>query len=527
MSTRFALSTRSKIAALLIPLALWLVSIAPGVRAQEAAPAAAGPAAEVGLARRVVEHRLKNGIELLLVERHQAPVVATSIAFRVGGVNELPGSTGLAHLYEHMAFKGTRTIGTKNFKAESKVLAEMDRVSGEWRAERAKGTRADPERLASFAKRFSELERQSGEYVVNNEVAEIYQRNGAVGFNASTGKDMTRYVVSLPANRLELWAAMESDRMANPVLREFYKEKDVVLEERRLRYEDSPMGRLYEAFIAAAFTAHPYRMPVIGWTADLEGLSRPQTEAFFRAHYGPGNAVITIVGDIDTPSTIRMVEKYFGKIPAQPPSPPVEIIEPPSMGERRIEVEFDAEPVLMIGYHKPAMDHVDDAVFDTINALLSDGRTSRFYRSLVKEKRMAQSVSANTGVPGARYPHLFTIQATPRSPHTAAELENAIDEEINRLKTEPVGSEELQKILNQIDAGLIRSLESNSGLASQLGYFQTVAGDWRYLLENRERVARVTPQDVMRVAREYFNKTNRVVATLVRTGSIESREGEP
>jgi len=474
---------------------------------------------EAGLAERVVEHRLPNGLHLLMVERHQTPVVSCTIAYKVGGVNERPGITGVAHLYEHLAFKGTRSLGTKDYRRESVILQQMDRAWSGLRKERNKGPNADRDKLAAHQKRLQDLERESEKYVIPNEIGQIYEQNGAVGLNATTGKDLTRYVVSLPANRLELWAAIESDRMAHAVLREFYKEKNVVLEERRLRYENSPSGRLYEAFLSAAFSAHPYGMPVIGWTSDLEALSRAQTEAFFRTYYGPGNAVIAIVGDIDPPETIRLVERYFGTIPAQPPPPAVVTIEPGQAGERRVEVEFEAEPAVLIGYHRPALDHPDDAVFDVIDSLLSGGRSSRLYKTLVTEKQLAVNASTSTGVPGARYPNLFMIQATPRAPHTPGELETAIDAELDRLKTDPAQPRELQKVLNNLDADLIRSLDSNSGLASQLSYFQAVAGTWRYLLENRERIARVTAEDVSRVARQYFVKGNRVVATLVKKGN--------
>lgn len=451
-----------------------------------------------------------------MVERHEAPVVSCMIVFKVGGVNERPGITGVAHLYEHMAFKGTRTLGTKNYPKESVVLKRLDQAWSDLRAEQDKGSQADRNRLVEDEKRFRDLEQQSETFVVPNEIGEIYDRNGAVGLNATTGKDLTRYVVSLPSNRLELWAAIESDRMANTVLREFYKEKSVVLEERRLRYDNSPSGRLYEAFLAAAFTAHPYGMPVIGWTSDVEDLSRSQTEAFFRTYYEPGNAVIAIVGDIDPAATIRLVQKYFGSIPAQPRPPGVVTVEPEQDGERRVEVEYDAEPAVLIGYHRPAFVSPDDPVFDVIDSLLSDGRSSRLYKALVKEKQLAVSVGTSADVPGVRYPNLFVIQAIPRAPHTAGEVESAVYTELDRLKNEPVEARELQKVLNNLDAALLRTLDSNSGLASELSSAQALAGTWRYVLENRRRIANVKAEDVMRVARQYFVKGNRVVATLVK-----------
>jgi len=483
-------------------------------------------AAAPGLEERVVEHHLANGLTLLLMERHQAPIVAVNLTYKVGGVQEHNGITGVAHLYEHMAFKGSRTIGVTDADKERPVLEELDRLAEAITAEKAKGPAADQARLTDLHRQFAAVEAKADTFVVPSELATLYQRHGGVGLNATTGKDMTRYFLSFPSNRLPLWAAVESDRMANGVLREFYKEKNVVLEERRQRTDNSPGGRLSEAFTAAAFEAHPYGLPVIGWPSDLDALGRAQTEAFFRTYYGPANAVLAIVGDINSKDVIALVEQTFGRIPPRPPSPPVVTTEPASPGERRAEVEYAAEPQILIGFHKPGTSHPDDEVFDVIEALLSDGRTSRLHKRLVQEKQLATTVSAFSDYPGAKYPNLFVVGATPRAPHTAAEVEQAVYEELDRLKKEPVAPRELEKILNQIDAGQVRALRSNSGMASQLGYFQAVNGDWREVVKRRDRIAKVGPEDIRRVAARYFTKNNRVVATLVRPVKQET-ESKP
>ena len=473
-------------------------------------------ASAANLEERVVEHRLANGLTLLLMERHQAPIVAVNLTYKVGGVYEHNGITGVAHLYEHMAFKGTRTIGVTDAEKEKPVLEELDRLAEAVMAEKLKGPAADQTRLAALRKRFTEVEAQAQQFVVPAELATLYQRNGGVGLNATTGKDVTRYFLSFPANRLPLWAAVESDRMANGVLREFYKEKKVVLEERRQSTDNSSNGRLHEAFAAAAFLAHPYGQPVIGWPSDLEALSRTQTEAFFQTYYGPVNAVLAVVGDIKPKEVIALVENTFGRIPARPPAPPVLTEEPPYSGERRVEVEFSAEPQLLIGYHKPSASHPDDDVFDVLESLLSEGRTSRLYKRLVQEKQLALNISAFSDYPGAQYPNLFVISAAPRAPHTTTEIEQAVYEELDRLKREPVSPHELQKILNQVDAAQVRALRSNSGMASRLAYFQAISEDWRETFKRRDRIAKVTPDDIRRVAAQYFTKSNRVVATLVK-----------
>jgi predicted Zn-dependent peptidase len=482
-------------------------------------------AGSFGLADRVIEQKLANGLTVLMVERHQTPVVSLNMTFGVGGVNEQVGQTGLAHLYEHMAFKGTRTVGTKNYEKERPVLEELFRVGNELEQRQRELARKSQERPANsedqaaieeLQKRFNELQDNAGQFVAGNEMALLYQRHGGVGLNAATGKDLTRYMINLPANRLPLWAALEADRMAHPVLREFYKERGVVMEERRLRNDDSPSGLLFETFTSAAFRAHPYGIPTIGWESDILSLTPADTEAFFKTYYGPGNATIAIVGDINPKDVLSLIEQTFGMIPATPSQPPIVTVEPAQRGERRVEVEFNAEPSLVIGFHKPALGHPDDYVFDVIDAVLSDGVTSRLYTNLVREKRIAASVNSDSNYPGVRSPNLFVLNATPLAPHTTAEVEAAIYAEIERLKTEPVSAKELEKVLNNLDADLVRALRSNGGLASQLALYQTVAGDWRYVLKARDKIAAVTPEDIQRVAHDYFTKSNRTVATLVK-----------
>lgn len=245
-------------------------------------------------------------------------------------------------------------------------------------------------------------------------------------------------------------------------------------------------------------------------------LTPAATEAFFKTYYGPNNATVAIVGDINPKEVIALIEQTFGKIPAAPPIPELVTVEPPQRGERRVEIEFDAEPAVAIGYHKPTIGHPDDFVFDVIDAVLTEGVTSRLYGRLVREKRVAASVLSDTNYPGVRGPNLFVIAATPLAPHTAAEVEAAIYEELERLKTEPISAKEFERVLNGLDADLVRSLRSNSGLASQLAFYQTVAGGWRYVLAARDRIAAVTPADVQRVASQYLVKSNRTVGVLVK-----------
>ena len=468
-----------------------------------------------GLADKVQEYTLKNGMKLLMVPRHTSPTVAAWIRFKVGSVDERSDERGLAHLLEHMLFKGTRTLGTRDYAAEKPLLAEIETTAQQLMAEQIKREHADQAEVARLTRKLNGLEKEAGKYVVKEEFADIYARNGGSGYNAFTSKDGTTYIINLPSNKMELWAAIESDRMKNAVLREFYTEMKVVKEERRRSYDAEPEGKLWETFIADAFNAHPNGQPTIGWMSDINNLTRTKAERFLHKYYAPNNAIMAIVGDIDPVQTIALVEKYFGAIPPGTPIPEIAVEEPPQAGEKRTEVIGDAEPELMIGFHKPTLPAPDDYVFDVIDMLLTNGRTSRLYKKLVQQKQLATSVSAFSA-PGSRYPNLFIISASPRAPHTVSEVEGAIYEELERLKTEPMTDRELQQILNHLELEESTQMASNGGLARNLTEYEAVAGSWRYLIEHRQKVAQITAADVMRVARQYFTRENRNVGFITK-----------
>ncbi len=487
--------------------------------------ALAGPAAAQALLEgRVQEFTLPNGMKWLLLERHQSPTVAMYLRFKVGAVDEWTGVCGTAHLLEHMLFKGTTTLGTKDY-AKEKPLLEAILAAGEaLDLEDVKREGADPKKIEKLRGELVVLQKQAHELVIKDEIDEIYSKAGAVGFNATTSKDHTTYIISLPANRFELWCRIEADRMLAPVLREYYSERDVVMEERRRSYDSRPSGTLYEQFLGAAYLAHPYHTPTIGWMSELEHLSLENTEKFRKIFYAPNNTIAAVVGDIDPKQVKEMAEKYFGVIPPQSLPRPFGIVEPPQKGEKRIEVEFDANPEVMIGFHKPTVPSREDYVFDVVQSILSSGRTSRFYKNLVEGKQLAQSVSANNGDPGARYANLFTIHATPRHPHTVAELEAGIYEELAKLAKEPVPERELQKVINKTEADLIRGMDSNDGLASSLSYFEALMGDWRYLARYLEVVKTIKPSEISQMVGQYLVPKNRTVAVLVSTKSA-AKEG--
>ena len=466
------------------------------------------------LAQRVKEHRFANGMTLLFVHRDASPTFTAYITLGVGSVDETSRTRGVAHLLEHMLFKGTRTHGTLDFVREQPLLDEIERIGSQIDSLKVRPG-IDPEPLVELRTELARLQQLHKELVVKDEFSAIYAENGGTGFNAFTSKDLTTYLISLPSNKLELWALLESDRMRSPVLREFYTERDVVQEERRRSYDSNPDGLLYENLLATAFKVHPYRNPIIGWHSDIESLTIRETRDFLHAYYAPVNTVIALVGDLDFERSVEMMERYFGDIPPGVPVPPVSDVEPAQLGEKRLTIRFDAEPRVAMAWHKPTLPEKDDYVFDLIDIILSGGRTSRLYKSLVLERRLAVGVSTY-GAPGARYPNLFVVSATPRHPHSLSEVEAAITEELERLKTEPVSQQELERAINQLRFDRLERLRSNEGLASMLTYYQSVAGDWRYLVTYDEQVANLSAEDIMAAARKYFTDSNKTLVRLQR-----------
>ncbi len=469
------------------------------------------------LEEKVVEHTMKNGMKLLLVERHTSPTVSAWIRFRVGSANERSDERGIAHLLEHLLFKGTTTLGTKDYAAEKPLLDQIEQTAQALIAEKAKKEAGNSAKREELEARLKTLEAEASKYVIKDEFFDLYAKNGGVGYNAFTSRDGTTYLISVPSNKLELWAAIEADRLQNAVLREFYTERSVVMEERRRSYDADPESKLWETFVASAFLAHPYGQPTIGWMSDIENLTRTKAENFFHSYYAPNNAIIAIVGDIDTKATIALVERYFGDLTPGKPVQPVTTVEPKQGGERRIELIAEAEPTVIIGYHKPPIATPDDYVLDMISMILGSGRTSRLYKKLVVEKQLATDVGV-FDAPGSRYPALFLVNATPRAPHSIKEVEDAIYGELELLKKEPVSQRDLERILNKNEYEEARRMGTNGGLARNLTEYEATAGSWRYMTEYRKKIQGITPADIQRVARDYFTRENRLVGFITKKG---------
>lgn len=462
----------------------------------------------------VKEHRLSNGMLWLVIERPQAPVFTGFIRLRVGGADEAPGETGLAHLFEHMAFKGTPMLGTSDFEAEKKLLLQIADVGDAIAALQRAGNGASG-KAAQLKAKLADLQKAHSALTDENALAQLYTLNGAVGLNATTDKDTTSYFVSLPKNRLPLWLTVEAQRLAAPVLRDFYTERDVVQEERRMSIESNPVGTMYEELNQIAFVSSPYRWPTVGYTEDLQAMSLKTAQAFRDRFYAPGNAVGCLVGDVKFEELKPMLEKTFGAIPARPVPPGPVFAEAVSRAQRRSTVFYDASPRIFLAFRKPSAPSHDDYVFDVLTVLLGEGRTGRLYKRLVLKDKLVQGVGV-FGAPGARLPNLFVISAVPLKDVKGADIEKAIWDELEKLKGERVGADELQKVRNRIAADHARAIDTNSGLASSLTADQVVVGDWRYSADHSAKIAEIESVEIVDTAKKYFVPENSVVVDLAR-----------
>ena len=464
--------------------------------------------------KRITVKKLPNGLTLLVCERPEAPVFSFFTMVDAGSAQDPMGATGLAHMFEHMAFKGTDKIGTTDYAAEKPALEKVEVAYGAYIAERDKSVGRDEAKLKQLEQAWKDAITEADKYVVGNAFGKIVEQNGGEDMNAFTNYDETGYHYSLPENRLELWAYLESERFLHPVLREFYKERNVVIEERRLRTDSNPIGRLLEQFTAEAFEAHPYHRPTVGWMADLNTFSATEAQQFFDKYYVPSNMVVTVAGDVKADEAMPILEKYFSRLPERPKPDESTTTEPPQNSERRVVLKEKTQPLYLEGYHRPDYRSKDDAIFDAITDLMSEGRTSRLYRSLVRDKKIASFSAGFSGLPGTKYPHLFAFYAFPLPGHTPQEVGDAIHEEIERLKKEDISDDELKMIKTRTKANLIRGLADNQGLAMQLGTYETRYGDWRELFRSVDRIDQVSKADIRRVANQIFVDTNRTVGVI-------------
>ncbi len=463
----------------------------------------------------ITEFTLDNGLKFIVLERHEAPVVSFMTYANVGGADEPKGYTGIAHYLEHLAFKGTERIGTTDVAAEKPLLAKLDTIAAEMQQLQASNDPAKAEKLKDLQAQFLQTEAAAQKFVEQNEYGQIVEQAGGTGLNATTSADATRYFYSFPSNKLELWMSLESERFLEPVFREFYQEKQVILEERRMRTENSPIGQLIEVFLDTAFTEHPYQQPVIGSREDLQRTMRPDVEKFFETYYVPSNMTIAIVGDVNPAQVKQLAQTYFGRFPKRPAPPTVTTVEPPQAAPKEVTLTLKSQPWYLEGYHRPAVNHPDSVVYDAISSILSGGRTSRFYKKLVQEEKVALNAQSFNGFPGDKYPNLIMFYALTAPGRSVDEVQQLMHAEIERLTNEAVSEEELDQVKTQARAGLLRALNSNSGMAEALLEFENKTGSWQNLFKQLDLIAAITPKDIQRVAQATFTPENRTVGRIL------------
>ena len=457
---------------------------------------------------------LPNGLTIIICERPEAPVFSYTTFVDAGDVNDPSGESGLAHMFEHLAFKGTSEIGTTDYAKEKVALEKVEDANNAYEAEYLKPVGRDPQKVAELKKALTEAENEAHQYVIPNQFTEVAQRNGANDLNAETSLDSTQYYWSMPENRLELWAWLESGRLSDVVPREFYKERDVVLEERRMRTDSNPIGRLFEQFLATAYVAHNYGRSGVGWPSEVGQISATEAMAFHKKYYVGSNIVVAVVGDVKAAEVMPMLEKYFSKVPGGPKPEDMTTVEPKQFAEKSVVIREQTQPIYIEGYHRPSYHSKDDAVYDAIQDIMSNGRVSRLYRSLVRDQQIAAEAVGFSPFPGDKYPGLFVFGAVTLPGHTNAQVRDAIRKEIEKLKTADVTDAELLMYKTRARADLLRGLADNQGLANALAEYQTRYGDWRELFLQLDRVDKVTKADIKRVANEIFVASNRTTAEI-------------
>jgi predicted Zn-dependent peptidase len=468
------------------------------------------PAAEIDIP--VHYDTLDNGLRMLIVPDTNVAVVSCRLYYFVGSMYEGPGTSGLSHMYEHMLFKGTKTLGTTDYRAEVPIMERIDSLDARIRQLRQQGVEEVDQRIQDLRTKIFALLEQQRHYIKKDEIWETYLNNGGTHLNAWTGDDMTAYIVTLPMNKVELFYAIESDRMSNPVLREFYSERDVVTEERRMRYDNRPNGRYWERLFALFYTAHPYRIPTIGWMSDIRAYTREKLREHVNRYYTPDNAVLVLVGNIDPRQAKADIQRYFGDIPrAEEPKEEVVTREPPPIGETRFTVYDKAQPRIDILFHTPGYPDQDLYKLDVVEGVLS-GRSGRLYKRLVNE----EALCTNAGAGNAYRLHdgYFHVWATLKNDADPATVESMVLEELTGLVEHPPSPAEMERVKNSIRKGFVTRLASLEGLSDQLAWFERL-GSWQDMLEYPDKIAAVEAGAVPAVVQRYLDPTLKTIGMLL------------
>lgn len=454
---------------------------------------------------------LENGLTVLIHPNKQAPTVSCRLFYVTGSVHEVPGKSGLAHLLEHELFKGTKKVGITDSVADARFMLTQDSLQNLIRNAKEKN---DTISFKKFSIEHDSVLNEHRKIFIKDELWGAYQAAGGTGLNAFTSDLMTAYIVTLPKNKVELFLWLESDRMQNAVLREFYAERNVVREERRMRYDDRPTGRYYETFNATLYEAFPYRVPTIGWPSDIENLTREQAEEHYKRYYKPRNAILVLAGDVEVPYIMGKIKEYFGTIPSGEAFPPLTIRDPEPAGEKRFIVKRKDAPNLMtIAFKTPEVGHPRLFALDIAEGVLN-GRSGRLYKRLVEEEKLAVSVRAANSP--NKYVSEFSISVQLRPDASLEKAEKIIWEELERLKNEPVSLREFQKVKNNSYASIVRSLRDMENVATMLAWYE-IFGDYKIFLSWAEKLDSVSVENVQEAAKETFKKELSVNGILLGT----------
>ena len=465
------------------------------------------------LRNQVTDFVLDNGIKVSLYRRKStAPIFSGVVSVRVGGVDERSGKTGLAHLFEHMAFKGTKEIGTRDFKQEEPLLKIQEKLRNQGSLKTV-----DSNRLEKVENKLKELWK-------TEEFSKLLSERGATNLNATTDKDLTNYFESLPNSSFEFWCWIESERMLNPVFRQFYKERDVVIEERRMRFEDDPWGKLYEGLLKVAFLEHPYRHPIVGYRNDLDNLFPEDLRELHNRYYIGRNIAISVVGDINIERAQEQTEYYFGRIPEGLEPERTRQFEPPQTSERYLRLHSDREPRAMIAYHKPVFPDLDDPAITVMGNILAKGSTSRLYSELVEKKRLVADLGYSEG-PGMAYPNLFGFLLLPISKVSMNRVLENYNRLIDRFVREGPSDWELRVAKKGLAMEYLEDIDSNLSLAQSLSSAELLFGGWSAFFDWYDEMIKVTKEDIKRVAHLYLDPTNRTIATMDKGNAKTSRKG--
>ena len=464
--------------------------------------------AEVNLA--VHKEVLPNGLTVLLHPNKQAPTVSCRLFYVTGSVHEVPGKSGLAHILEHELFKGTHKVGIQDSVADVRFMAVQDSLQALIRPAKLAGDTATVKKLTA---EHDSVVNEHRKIFVKDELWGAYQAAGGTGLNAFTTDLMTAYIVTLPKNKIELFMWLESDRMQNAVLREFYSERDVVREERRMRYDDKPTGRYYETLNSLIYEAFPYRVPTIGWPSDIANLTREMADEHYRKYYKPRNAILVLAGDLDTTATMQMVKKYFGTIPAGEAFPPLTVRDPEQVGEKRFtQVRPDAPNLYTLVFKTPEVGDPEIYALDIAEGVLN-GRSGRLYKRLVEQEKLAVGVSA--GNSPNKYVSEFSVRVNMRPDADPAKVEKIVWEELEKLKNEPVSEREFQKVKNHAYAGLVRSFTDMENVATMLAWYE-MYGDYHIFLNWAGELEKVSAAQVQDAAKRTFLREKSVAGFLLK-----------